>query len=186
MKRQRFSTREIILAGLFAAVVGTLSLVPPIPLPGSPVPITSQTLGVMLAGSVLGRRGGGLALFGFLLMVVAGAPVLATGQTGPGVLLGPTGGYVLSWPLAAYVVGWLTEGRRGRYWWYAAANIVGGVMVVYAIGVPVMALVTGLGMAEALVAGALVFLPGDIVKALVGAGLAVSLHRVLPQNRSIT
>lgn len=174
----RFSTREIILSGLFAGIVAVMSLIPPIPLPVSPVPITAQTLGVMLAGSVLGARGGSLALFAFLFLVVAGAPVLATGHTGPGVFVGPTGGYVLSWPLAAYVVGWVSEKRHGRFWWYVVANVLGGIIVVYAVGVPVMAWVTGLSIGEALVVGALVFLPGDVIKAFVGAALAVSLDRV--------
>lgn len=179
MGNSKFSVKEIVLAGLFAGVVAALRIIPPIPLPLSPVPITSQTLGVMLAGTILGARTAGLALVTFLLLVAAGAPVLASGQTGLAALLGPTGGYVLSWPLAAYVTGWIAERRPGQFWWYVLANFAGGILIVYAIGAPVMAWVTGLPLAEAMVAGALVFVPGDLVKALAGAGLAVSVHRAL-------
>ncbi|HEY8449919.1 MAG TPA: biotin transporter BioY, partial [Bacillota bacterium] len=178
LHRNRLTLREMILAALFTALMVALGVVPPLTLPLSPVPVTTQTLGVMLAGSVLGRRGGALAMIIFLLLLVAGVPVLAGGRGGPGHLFGPSGGYILSWPLAAYVIGHLA-GPAPRFGRLLVANVVGGILVVYAIGAPVLALVSGMGIKRALVAGAALFVPGDLLKAVVAALLAASLRRRL-------
>ena len=82
-------TRDLVYVALFAAIVAVLGLLPPVPVPGIPVPITAETLGVMLAGSVLGGRRGGLALLVFLAVVAVGAPVLSGGRGGIGVFYGP-------------------------------------------------------------------------------------------------
>ncbi|BDG60359.1 biotin transporter BioY [Caldinitratiruptor microaerophilus] len=179
------TVRQVVLAGLFAAVVAALGMVPPLTLPISPVPITLQTLGVMLAGSLLGRRTGGLALLVFLVLLVAGVPVLAGGRGGAGYLFGPSGGYILSWPLAAYTIGWLVERvPPGRFWGYLVANVVGGILLVYLIGAPVLALVTGRTFKEALVGGALIFVPGDLLKALVASAVAVQVRRRYAPGRA--
>jgi biotin transport system substrate-specific component len=80
------STRDIVYIALFAAIVGALGMFPPITLPLIGVPITAQSLGVMLAGSVLGARRGGLAIVLFLVLVAIGVPLLAGGRGGFGVL----------------------------------------------------------------------------------------------------
>lgn len=76
----------MMYVALFAAVMAVLGLLPPIPLPFIPVPITVQTLGVMLAGSILGARLGGLSLLIFAIIVLAGAPLLSGGRGGLSVL----------------------------------------------------------------------------------------------------
>lgn len=94
---------------LFAAIVGVLAIFPPIPVPFIPVPIVVQTLGIMLAGGILGAKRGGLSVLLFVFLVAVGVPLLTGGRGGLGVLIGPTGGYIISWPIAAWIIGYLTE-----------------------------------------------------------------------------
>ena len=84
------TTRDIVLIALFAALTAALGLFPPIYV--FAVPITAQTLGVMLAGSVLGSKRGGLAMLLFLVLVAVGAPILAGGRGGFGIFASPSGG----------------------------------------------------------------------------------------------
>lgn len=174
------STRDLAYIALFAALTAVLGLVPAVQI--GPVPITAQTLGVMLAGSILGARRGFLALLLFLALVAVGLPVLPGGTGGLAVFAGPTAGYLVSWPLGALVVGLLTERVWSRYnlGWGLAANVLGGILVVYAIGVPVLQAVTGLGWRDAVWFGALVFVPGDLIKSGIAAAVAVQVRRSYP------
>jgi biotin transport system substrate-specific component len=173
-------TRDIVRCALFAAIVAALGLLPPIPLGFIPVPITAQTLGVMLAGAVLGAWRGLVALALFDLLVAAGLPLLPGGRGGLGIFLGPTGGFVLGWPLGAFVTGWLAErfARQGVLALFAAC-VAGGIGAVYAVGVPWLALVGGLPWNKAAL-GSLVFVPGDLIKAGVAAFVAVTVRRAYP------
>jgi len=80
-----------------------------VPLPFTPVPITGQTLGVLLIGALLGRWRGTLAILAYLTEGISGLPVFAGGLAGPAVLAGPTGGYLIGFVFSAYLVGWLAE-----------------------------------------------------------------------------
>ncbi|MEX2644511.1 MAG: biotin transporter BioY [Acetobacterales bacterium] len=166
---------------LFAAVVAALGLLPPIPVPLLPVPVTAQTLGVMLAGSILGARRGFLAVLVFVALVAIGLPVLSGGRGGLGVFAGPSAGFILGFAPGAFVVGWLTERMWAAYDWKRAlfGNLVGGVGVVYLLGVPWLAASAGLSLWTAMT-GAAAFLPGDIVKAMVAATVAVAIKHSFP------
>lgn len=175
------SNRDLVYVALFAALVAVLGLLPPIPLPFVPVPITAQTLGVMLAGSILGAKRGGLALVVFLLLVALGLPVLAGGRGGLGVFLSPSGGFLVAFPIAAFVVGLLTE----RFWrrlnvpYALLCNVIGGILVIYALGVPWLAIAGQLPLAKAAI-GSAAFLPGDLLKAVLAALAAVAVKRSYP------
>jgi biotin transport system substrate-specific component len=174
-------TRDLVHVALFAALVAALGLLPPLPLPWLPVPITAQTLGVMLAGSTLGARKASLALLLFHLLVAAGLPLLAGGNGGLSVYPGPTGGFFVGFLPGAFVIGWLTE----RAWHRLtlplafAINVLGGIVVLYAVGIPWLSVAAGLPLAKAAL-GSLVFLPGDCVKAALAASTAVTLRRAWP------
>jgi biotin transport system substrate-specific component len=174
-------TRDLAYIALFAAITAVLGLLPPVPVPGIPVPITAQTLGVMLAGSVLGARRGGLALLVFLAAVAVGAPLLAGGRGGLGVFVGPTAGFLYSWPVAAFVIGWLTQlaWRRFNLAWALVANLVGGVLVIYAIGIPFTSLYADVPLTASFT-GSLAFVPGDVVKAVAASVVAVAVRRAYP------
>jgi len=173
-------TKDLAYIALFAAITAVLGLVPAISV--GPVPITAQTLGVMLAGAVLGARRGFLSQLLFLVLVAIGLPLLASGAGGLAVFAGPTAGYLISWPIAAFVVGWLTERFWSRYnlAWGVLANVVGGILVIYAIGVPVLAVMANLSPGAAIVSGALPFLVGDAIKAVLAAAIAVQVRRSYP------
>ena len=93
--------RDIVFIALFAAIVASLTAFPPITFPLAGVPITAQSLGVMLAGGVLGAVRGSLAITLFLGLVAIGLPLLPGGRGGFGVFLGPTGGFLVGWIIAA-------------------------------------------------------------------------------------
>ncbi|KUK11184.1 MAG: BioY protein [Clostridia bacterium 41_269] len=170
-------TKDMVYAGLFAAVTAALGL---LIIPIQPVPITGQSMGPMLAGSILGSRVGGLSLLIFDLLVAAGVPVLAGGRGGLGIILGPTGGYIISWPIAAYVIGKIVEQKREKsLLFYFIANVLGGIVIVYFIGVLWLSFQQGLDFKTALFEGALIFIPGDMVKAAAASITARSLSKVI-------
>ncbi|MBB2910719.1 biotin transport system substrate-specific component [Streptosporangium becharense] len=177
------TTRDVVLVALFAAFIIALGLIPPITVGIVPVPITLQTLGVMLAGVVLGPVRGMLSCALVMLLVVVGLPVLAGGRGGIGVLAGPTGGYALGWIPGALVTGLLVKYwavRLTRHWAriaaYALSCVVGGILVVYLLGVPWLSVATGVTLGKAVV-GNLVFLPGDLIKAVAAALIGHGVHR---------
>ena len=174
------NTRDIVYVSLFAAIVAALGLLPKIQLM-SGVPITAQSLGVMLAGGVLGARRGGLALLLFVILVLAGLPLLAGGRGGLGLLASPSGGFLLAFPVAAFVTGFMVE----RLWhkislpMMLVANIVGGIVVLYSIGIPWLAIAGGFTASKALMLST-PFLPGDFIKAVLAAIAAMAVKRGYP------
>ncbi|MBM7703582.1 biotin transporter BioY [Metabacillus iocasae] len=173
--------KEMMYVSLFAALVAALGLLPPIALPFTPVPITAQTFGVMLAGAVLGARLGGMSLGLFVLLVAVGAPVLSGGRGGLGILIGPSGGYVLSWPIAAFVIGFLVEKswHQLKLWRMVVFNLIGGVLVVYACGITYLSFVADLTWMQAAVS-ALTYIPGDIAKAVLSGIIALRIQKSYP------
>lgn len=178
---QKLKTRDMVYIALFAALLAALGMFPPIYLPLLSVPITAQTLGVMLAGSVLGSRRGGLAVLLFLVLVAAGVPILAGGRGGFGVFLGPSGGFLVAFPVCAWFIGLMVERTWQRLGYVNAfiINAMGGVFLMYAIGVPWIAVSAEIGLWKAFI-GAMAFVPGDIMKAAIAAYVAVTLKRAYP------
>lgn len=179
------TTKDTVLIALFAALIVVMSLMPPVPLPAVPVPVTLQTLGTMLAGAMLGPWRGGLACLLYLVLAAMGLPVLPGGRGGVGVFFGPTGGFLVGMAAGACVTGWLAGllAARASGGWrfagYAVACVTGGIGVVYAVGVPWLAGVTQMGLGKAALA-VVAFLPGDVVKALIASAVAWRVERVWP------
>src|SRR5215207_1258698 len=179
-------TRELPAADLarvavFAGIIAALSLPGQFYLFGSAVPVTFQTLGVMLAGLVLGARYGSLAVLVYLAIGAVGVPVFAGATSGLAPFAGPTAGYLVAFPLGALVTGLIAfRGGRFRPSLALVAAIVGGIGVVYAIGIPVLAWRAGLDLGAAARLGGLIFLPGGLIKAALAALIAVGVHRAYP------
>ena len=175
-------SRAIVRIALLAAVIAVLGMLPSIVLPiAMGVPITAQTLGVMLAGIILGPRHGALAVLLFLFVVLLGAPLLSGGRGGLGVLFGPSVGFLLGFVPAAYISG-LVMARLKTLPVFAAAlvaAITGGIVVEYACGVLGLMAMARMSLPQALVATA-VFVPGDLLKALATAFVAEASHRSYP------
>lgn len=147
-----------------------------IPLPWTPVPLTAQTFAVLLAGAALGPRRGALAMALYLAQGAAGLPFFAGGAGGAAMLLGPSGGYLLAFPLAAFVTGALAERGWDRRPVTMFAAMLLGSAAIFALGLAQLALFVP--RASLLAAGLVPFLPGDVIKAAVAAGLAPLAWRI--------
>ncbi len=108
------TSRDVAQVAMGAGLVAALGLPGALAVFGNAVPITLQTLGVMLCGSLLGARKGAAALLLFVALVAVGLPLLAGGRGGLGVFAGPSAGYLLAWPLAAWATGQPGRRRRSR------------------------------------------------------------------------
>jgi biotin transport system substrate-specific component len=171
--------RNLTLIALFAALTAALGLVPSINLI-SGVPITAQSLGIMLSGTILGKRNGVLAVLLFVLLALIGLPILSGGRGGLGVLVGPTVGFLVGFPLAAFVAGLVVEKWSAPIGIAAFAGaILGGIVIMYALGIVGMAVVLGKSLIEASPL-ALPFLPGDLIKAALAGVITQSLYRMRP------
>ncbi|MDP5323489.1 MAG: biotin transporter BioY, partial [Paracoccaceae bacterium] len=113
--------KTVTLIALFAALIAALGLVPQFALM-SGVPITAQSLGIMLCGTILGAKRGALAVLVFLLLLAMGFPLLSGGRGGLGVFQGPSVGFLIGFPVAAYVVGLITSWRLLPLIWAALAG----------------------------------------------------------------
>lgn len=169
------STRDLVLSALFAAIIVALGILPPITLGFIPVPITAQSLGVMMAGVVLGARRGAMAVLIVQVLVAIGLPVLSGGRGGLAAFAGPTAGFLIGWLFAAFVTGYLSERlvraeQSGlvQTVGFFLASMIGGIVVLYACGIAYLAVAAGLDLRQAFV-GSMAFIPGDVIKAFVAA-----------------
>jgi len=173
----------MVRAALFTALVVVFAVIPPLPMPLVPVPLTLQTLGVMLAGLLLSPRLALLSLLLYVVLALVGLPVLPGGRGGLAVFAGPTGGFILGFIPGAFMVSWLAARDLNRTTTAAmiarnfGAAVFGGALVVYAIGVPWLAMVTGMEMDKALMA-VVVFLPGDLIKAVIATIVALRVAKL--------
>ena len=151
----------------FTAVAAQLA----VPLPFTPVPVTMQTLFVVLAGLTLGARDGFYALLAYCALGLAGAPVFAGFGFGPAALLGPTGGYLVSFPAAALVSGHLF-GRLGGSRLAAFFASLCGMALILASGAAYLSFIAGLSFARAVPLAILPFIAGDLAKAFIAAFLS--------------
>lgn len=173
--------RNLTLIALFAALIAALGLVPNLTLAFG-VPISAQSLGVMLCGTILGARRGALAVLLVIALVALGLPLLAGGRGGLGVFSAPTVGFLVGWPIAAFVTGLIVERWQGNLAVVAAvASVLGGIVVLYIFGVAGMALTLGKTLPEA-AALVTIFIPGDIIKAVLAGLITQGLARARPAS----
>ena len=180
--RKPIEVRDLSKIAVFAAIIAVLGLPGTIPLFGGAVPISAQTLGVMLAGAVLGPWRGAVAVIVFELLVAAGLPLLAGGRGGLGVFVGPTVGFLIGWIVGAIVIGLIVRAHLGKpsVVRTVLGFILGGIVAIYAFGIPFMALILGISFTEALV-GASVFLIGDGRKVVIATVVTLALYRAYPK-----
>ncbi|SEE80316.1 biotin transporter BioY [Ruania alba] len=168
-------------AVVLTALLAQVSL----PVPGSPVPVTGQTLAVLLVGTTMGLRRGVVAMGAYLLLGAVGMPVFADGGSGAVALIGPTGGYLAGFLLAAAVMGRLAE----RGWDRSPLRMLGlgllGQATVFAVGVPWLALSAGLGPAEAIAAGFTPFIVGGLIKGALAGMLLPSAWRLVRRETHV-
>ena len=171
-----------VLIAMFAALIAVLGLVPSMQIvPG--IPITAQSLGIMLCGTVLGAKKGGIAALFFVILTLLGLPLLAGGRGGIGVLAGPSAGFILGFPIAAFMTGWFMEHTKTVDIQVATAlsAISGGIVILYIPGVFGMMVNGGYSLKEAMVLTS-VFLPGDIIKVILATILTTSIYKARPDR----
>jgi biotin transport system substrate-specific component len=147
--------------------------------PWTAVPYTLQTGAVLLTGTAIGARRGVAAMVLYVLLGAAGLPVLAGQASGIARVFGFTGGYLFGFIVAAGLVGRLAERGWDRGVWLTIGLMLIGTIVIYAFGVPVLALATGMSPADAISQGAIVFMPWDLAKVLIAAGLLPAAWRLV-------
>ncbi len=171
--------KSVTQIALFAALIAILGLIPKIDLV-SGVPITAQSLGIMLCGTVLGAKRGALAVLLFLTLVAAGLPLLSGGRGGLGVFAGPSVGYLIGFPIAAYVAGWVVQTWRAGVGIAAFGGAaIGGVALLNILGIFGMSLMLDKSLPEAALLAA-PFLGGDIIKAVLAGLITATIARSRP------
>lgn len=180
-----WDAQSLALVSVFAAIIAVSAIVPGIPVGSFGVPITLQTLAVMLTGLVLGGSRAAAAVALYLLLALAGLPIFSGGRAGLSVLAGGSAGYIVGFVLAALLVGVAAEqiirrlpAKRRGLWFFLAAVVV----TVVASHMPgVLGMMVNLKLSwQAGIATDLVFYPGDIVKDAVAAAAAAAAHRAFP------
>lgn len=182
MTNRFLAARDLAQIAIFAALIAALGLPGALTIGAIAVPITFQTLGVMLAGAVLGARKGFFTVLLFLVLTLAGLPLLSGGRGGLVYFTtSPSAGYLYGWLLGVVVIGYLTARLLPRYpfWPALAATALGGIVAVYLVGVPVTAMNLGISVWTSL-AGSAVFLPGDLLKVVVTVLVARQVHKAYP------
>lgn len=182
----KFELRDLILVAFFAALTAIGALIS-VPLPGDLVPIVLSNMFAILAGAMLGKWLGPLSQIVYIFIGVIGIPVFAGSiKAGPGALAGPTGGYIIGFVVASFLTGFLVERLvRAPDVLRFSLSMTAGAAVIYVFGVPWLSQVAGLNMQLAMVKGLYPFLPGDILKVIVGTMLCRSLLTQLPRIRKI-
>ena len=172
----RVRDTALVLGG--AALTGLAAQIA-VPVPGSPVPVTGQTFAALLVGTALGARRGFVSLAVYALVGAAGVPWFAEGRSGLGM---PSFGYVLGMLLASVVVGALARRGADRSAWRTAGTMVLGSAVIYAVGVPYLALATGMSASAAIAAGLTPFLIGDALKAALAMGVLPTAWKLVDKR----
>ncbi len=174
-------TKDIVYIALFAAIATSLALFPPITMPIAGVPITAQSMAPMLAGSIIGSKRGFLSLLLFLVFIAIGLPVLAGGRGGLNIFFGANAGFILCWPISAFIIGFLFE----KYWKnlnYLNSFLFitfGGIIILYIVGVSWISFVAKISIYKSFI-GCLIFIPGDIVKAVITTIVSMIIKKSYP------
>lgn len=174
-------TRSMVVAALLAGMIAATSWIT-VPLFG-PVPVTLQTVFVLLAGLLLPARWAVTSMVLYLALGAAGLPVFSQGQSGLAALLGPTGGFLLAFPFAAGAAALVVRALEGRYRQLIAtvAAVIVAEIVLYAVGIPWLMAQTGLSFVAALAAAFVPFIVPDAIKAAFAVSAAAAIKRALGQ-----
>jgi biotin transport system substrate-specific component len=167
----------VVSASLFVALCARIY----IPLPGTPVPLTVQNLGVLLVGLALGSRRGFAALALYLVEGAIGIPVFSPhGLGGIAQILGPTGGYLIAYPFVAGLTGYIFEHGKATFARAALASLAGEVLL-FSFGISWLYVLTH-SFAKALSFGLYWFIFAEVIKIMLAAGAVRSWHALFARN----
>lgn len=165
---QSDNIRKMVFASLFAAMMAVGAYIR-IPLPASPVPITLQTLFVLLAAGMLGARWGTISVIVYLLLGIAGLPVFSGGSSGLGMVFGPTGGFLIGFVFGAFIIGCLSDRYGTKKVGFNIIFMLAGLFVIYVLGILQLMHVADLSFAQAIALGLVPYLPGAVIKLVTAA-----------------
>lgn len=170
------TTKHITFTAIMTAIIALLGLVPPIPLPFMPVPIVLQNIGIFLAGVLLGKKYGTISVIVFLILAACGLPVLSGGRGGIGVFAGPSAGFLFLYPVVAFLIGWYRDRtiERINFIQIFIPVIVAGVLLLDIVGTLIMGMINNMPLSKAFFLS-FVFMPGDIVKAVIASLIGAAL-----------
>ncbi|MCY7566830.1 biotin transporter BioY [Bacillus safensis] len=175
--------QDMMQIALMTAVIGMLGLIPPILLTFTPVPITLQTAGLLLAGGLLKPKQALISLCLFLLVVAAGAPLLSGGRGGIGVFFGPSGGFLLAYPVAAFMISlWVNRLKKVTALRLFVIYAVCSIVILYMCGIPFQAMMMHIKVSQAAFFS-LIYLPGDLIKAGMCAVLTVKIIQAMSYRK---
>lgn len=172
----KLSTRDLIITALFAALTAVGGI---ISIPIGPVPITLQSLFVILAGIILGAKLGALSQITYVILGLIGLPVFSGGTGGLGAVVSPTFGFLIGYIIAAYIIGKLTEKSKSLS--RIIYSVVLGSIVIYVMGIPYFYFIftnylgKSINFYAALKYACIPFIPGDIIKAVIAITLSKQL-----------
>lgn len=156
---------------LIAAGAGLTAIAAQVAIPLWPVPVTGQTLAVLLVGSTLGALRGTLSMVLYAVLGIVGVPVFSDATHGLSIIMGPSGGYIIGFIFAAAFTGWLAQRAWDHRLVGAVLSFLAGTVVTFLIGLPWLAISLHLSLEQTLQAGLYPFIIGGIVKALLAAGI---------------
>ncbi len=177
----RSRTRDVALvvtAALFTAALAQIA----IPVPGSPVPITGQTLAVVLTAAALGPARGVLGQALYLVLGAVGLPFYSEASGGFEVISGATGGYIVGFLPAAYLIGLAAKHQLDRALWKALPLFLAGQAIIFAVGVPWLAVTAHLDAGQAIAAGFTPFVVGGLIKAAVAGAILPGLWKLTKRS----
>lgn len=156
---------------LIAAGAGLTAIAAQVAIPLWPVPVTGQTLAVLLVGSTLGALRGTLSMVLYAVLGIVGVPVFSDATHGLSIIMGPTGGYIIGFIFAAAFTGWLAQRAWDHRIVGAILSFLAGTVVTFLIGLPWLAVSLHLNLEQTLQFGLYPFVVGGLVKALLAAGI---------------
>lgn len=179
-------TRDVTQIALMTALIIALAFVPAIPVAIIPVPIVLQNFGIMLAGLLLGGKKGTISVAILMAMVAVGLPVLTGGRGGAIIFIGSTGGYLISWLLMPSLMDFFNQllGRFFHRWSFMNLlfiSIFVSIVITYIIAIVWISVQSHITLEQSFFAN-MIFIPGDIIKAVIAAFVAKRLLPIINKN----
>ncbi|MDE6728361.1 MAG: biotin transporter BioY [Oscillospiraceae bacterium] len=174
-KNGLFTIRGMVFTAIFAAIICVAA---PFSVQVGPIPITLATFAIYLAGAILGGKRGMAAVAVYIMIGAVGIPVFSNFNGGFGALLGPTGGYIIGYIPLVFLTGIFAEMNSKKHWTMIVGMLL-GTAALYAFGTAWYMIMSGKDLLTALSLCALPFIPGDAVKIVCTAAVAMPLNAKL-------
>lgn len=181
-KKTHRLTARLTISAIFTALIAILAQFA-IPLPFSPVPVTGQTIGVILAAILLDKRTATISILAYLLLGASGAPVFSMARGGLYMITGPTGGYLWGFLPAVYLASIISSNSSGYLIQKAVLGAITAMAVIYLCGSLQLALIMGYTPVQVFMVGVLPFLAADFIKTGLAVFLGLEIYKSLERNK---